>query len=189
VSGRARLRQPWALLAALALAPACTGTGGEPPSGPAGGTEAVADAPLWSRAGVEAQPRMAVFRRRAAETMPEFTPGTTSWRARPVPAADAAGAAGPALRDTPGALLHGVAAALEWPAALGVEVWEQSYRVWLEGADRGVGIVLRWGLKDDSLVGHDLRLQLRRGADGWRVESAEERFHCGRGVTEDGLCV
>jgi hypothetical protein len=181
VSGRRRPRLLLALLAATATA--CAGAGGEPSADPAGGEAAERAAPLWSRAGLEAQPRMAAYRQRAAEAMPEFAPGTTPWRERPVPAV------GAAPREAAGALLHAVVAALEWPDALGVEVWEQSHRVWLEGADRGVGIALSWGLKDDSLVGHDLRLQLRRGADGWRVESAEERFHCGRGVTEDGLCV
>jgi hypothetical protein len=179
-------RGPLLLALALTGVAGCTGAAPEGPARAAGAPGAAPDtAPVWSREGLEAQPRMAEFRRRTAAAMAEFAPGTTAWRARGVPG----GATALPAAASPGALLHAVALALGWPEALGEDAWEQSYRVWREGPDRALGTVLVWGLQDDSLVGQDLLVRMRRGAAGWVVEGVEERFHCGRGVTAEGLCV
>ena len=62
-------------------------------------------------------------------------------------------------------------------------------RIW-RAEDDAIGVILNWGLQDDSVAGHDFRIHMRRDADGgWMVERLEERFHCARGVTADGLCI
>jgi hypothetical protein len=144
--------------------------------------------PLWDREGVAAQPRMAELQLRTPREL-GYAPGTTPWRAAGIevpPRFRSPSAAGAA---TPGALVTALALPLGWMDPLGEEVWEQTTRVWLEGEDAAVAVVLRWGLKDDALAGHDHRVHMRRGGEGWYIERMEERFHCRRGVTAEDLCI
>jgi hypothetical protein len=169
------------LVAGLASLPGCQPGPRETDARP--GAETPDSAPLWSQEGVVAQPRMEPFARRASAA--GYAPGSTAWRLSPgaVPAALAG------THPTPGGLLHAVVAALEWPAALGEDAWEHTSRVWMDGERRAVGVALLWGLMDDSVVGHDVRVHMVRAGTGWRIDRVEERFHCGRGVSDDDLCV
>jgi hypothetical protein len=90
--------------------------------------------------------------------------------------------------NTPGALLSAHTAAIG-SAEVGPDVWEQTIRIWQDNENEAIGVLLRWGFKDDAVTGHDFRMHLRRSDDGWHIDRIEERFHCGRGVSEDGLCV
>jgi hypothetical protein len=147
------------------------------------------DARLWSRDGLEAQPRMAVLQQRTTADL-GYTPGTTIWRAADVDLSSTPLAHAAANNATsPAALLVTLAPALPVVGELGVDLWEQTLRIWQDGEDEAVGVVLRWGMKDDSIVGHDHRVHMRRNDNGWRIVRIEERFHCSRGVTDDGLCI
>jgi hypothetical protein len=147
---------------------------------PAAGTsEATA---LWTLEGVVSQPRMEDGAHRAAAIAAGYAPGSTAWR-------EARASAPAGTHPTPGALLHSVVAALDWPAALGQDAWELTSRVWRDGEHQAVGVALLWGLMDDSVLGHDVRVHMVPGGDGWRVARLEERFHCGRGVSDDDLCL
>lgn len=167
----------------LALLPGCSSREAcSPPPSP----EPTVTAPPWSREGLEAQERLEVLRQR---TPPElgFDPGTTPWRPARLPVEP--GAVDALRAATPGALLALVVERIGWNDGLGGEVWEQTLRVWSGAPGEAVGVVLRWGLQDDAVAGHDLRVHTREGADGWAVTGIEERFHCARGVTAEGLCL
>lgn len=143
----------------------------------------------WSRDGLEAQPRMAELKQRTHADL-GYTPGTTIWRAAGVDLSSTPSTGGAAYdAESPDALLARVAAELPMAGNLGEDVWEQTLRIWQGGEDEAVGIIMRWGMKDDSVIGHDHRVQLRRSNDHWHVIRLEERFHCSRGVTDEGLCV
>ena len=113
------------------------------------------------------------------------TPGTTSWRdsrersASDIPAVD---------RITPGGLPASVSASHHWADVLGDAVWEQTMRVWTDGADAAIGVVLLWNFMDDAVAGHDFRISMRRVGTGWRADRIEERYHCRRKVTADNRC-
>jgi hypothetical protein len=74
-----------------------------------------------------------------------------------------------------------------WSDLLGDEVWEQTTRIFYDD-ERAVGVVLLWGFEDDAVAGRDYRIHMRLRAGAWRVERIEERDHCSRRVTTDGLC-
>lgn len=147
------------------------------------------EAPLWRREGLEAQPRMARLRATTPAAL-EFEPGTTPWQPLKVPP--------PLTREgippeddpagTPGGLLLELARALAWTEGLGRETWEQTMRVW-EEEGRAVGVLLEWGFQDDAIAGRDLRVHMARGRGGWYVERLEQRWHCLRRVTPEGLCL
>lgn len=141
-------------------------------------------APPWSAEGLEAQPRIDELRRRVPPEL-GYRPGTTEWRRAE---------ASLQQRSTeftaaePGVLLHSLLPVLDEAHPLGGEVWERTVRLLSEEGGRAVGVVLEWGLMDDSLAGRDLRLHLVEREGSWRVERVEERFHCRRGITGEGLC-
>ena len=141
------------------------------------------EAPLWSEEGLEVQPRTGEL-----DDAMDRQPGSTDWRDadRPVPERLAEGAQG---AQTPGSLLGQLIEELRLDVRLGTEVWEQTTRVHREEEGRAVGLVMQWGLKDDSMAGMDLRVQMVRDDEAWFVEGLDERFHCRRGVTDDGLCL
>jgi hypothetical protein len=119
-----------------------------------------------------------------------YKPGTTIWRATDVDLSSTLFADAATNNTTsPATLLVALAPALPVAGELGVDVWEQTLRIWQAGEDEAVGVVLRWGMKDDSIIGHDHRVHMRRRDNYWRVVRLEERFHCSRGVTDDRLCV
>ncbi len=144
------------------------------------------DASLWSAEGLEVQLRMPWLRARTPPEM-DFDPGTTPWR--PLTWSAPEGGFAPGDVGSPGELLLALSRALGFGSDLGRELWEQTVRIHEDEEGAAVGVILRWGFMDDSVVGHDLRVRMREGEGGWQVQRVEERFHCGRGVTEEGLCM
>ena len=116
----------------------------------------------------------------------EWEPGTTEWEPFDVPSAVAGSS------DSPGEVMIALAAETE-AAGLGSEQWETTIRVLLDedDPDLAYGAVLGWGFLDDSVIGRDVRVTLTQTDDGqWEPGGAEQRFHCMRGVTDDGdLCL
>jgi hypothetical protein len=134
----------------------------------------------------EAQPRLEALRERTAER--GFRPGSTPWRAAEFDLPPRFTEARLADAPSPMSLVRGVGDALDWGAETGEGLWEQTVRIRHDDEDRATAAVLQWGYLDDSVAGGDLRLRMRRVDGGWVLEGAEERFHCRRGVTDDGLC-
>ncbi len=141
---------------------------------------AVEPLPAWSQSALDAQPQLEALQLRSPEGM---RPATTDWRQAPL-AEDARVLEG----ATPGRVLHKLSLALGEADLLGSDIWEQTVRVWQPQQDEATGVILSWGLKDDAIVGRDLRVHMRMEENLWRVASLEERFHCRRGVN-DGLCL
>lgn len=146
-------------------------------------------AELWSDDGLDTQDRMDQLREEARQSDMEQEPESTPWETseREVPD-ELAGPDGEGAQ-TPGALLFELASELRLNQGLGAEVWEQTARVLSEDDEQAVGVIMQWGFKDDSLAGSDLRVHMERGDEGWVVAEMEERFHCRRGVTDDGMCL
>ena len=169
----------------------CVDTGDDSVESPGNRTTdtlAWSTAPIWSREGLEAQPRMTMLQQHASRD-PGYTPGTTLWRLLEESTSAADDDRDSSRFDTPGALLSAQTAGIVGSAEVGLDAWEQTIRIWQDNENEAVGVLLRWGFKDDAVTGHDFRMHLRRSDDGWRLDRIEERFHCGRGVSEDGLCV
>lgn len=136
-------------------------------------------APLWDSDGLSAQPRLSAHIERLPEGL-GFSPGTTEWEASDMPL--------PATKDSPAALLAALVAEQERLSPLGEGHWEQTQRLQRNG-EAAVGVVLMWGFKDDAVLGQDYRLTMHEEADGWHAEYLEVRYHCGRGVGDEGLCL
>jgi hypothetical protein len=138
---------------------------------------------LWSAEGLAVQPRLDELGQRIPPDM-GWQPATTSWQQarRDVPDALRNDGAG-----SPGVLLYRLAETWDWAASLGLEVWEHTLRVHQTDDDHATGVMLAWGFMDDSLAGGDLRVQMSRDNATWRIVAIEERHHCVRGVTGDGL--
>lgn len=183
-----RLRRTLLMAAALPqlLAAGCGSPAGErAPAARDAPVQAVTEQTAqWSGEGLESQPRLELLRERSREL--GFEPGTTPWRAAPDAMRQAA--ADTVAAASPGAAASRLAAALGWTEQLGDAAWEQTTRVWFADEDRAIVVVLQWGLLDDAVAGHDLRVELRRVDGAWQVETVEERFHCQRRVTDEGLC-
>jgi hypothetical protein len=180
-------RRAWFL--AVLVPFVAVGCGNE--TGATGNREAANEArmpPVWRRDGLEAQPRLADLRARIPPDL-GYTPATSPWKPsrREVPAR----LADPdhAQADAPGILLYRLVEAWKLPEALGQYVWEHTARVHIDGDDHAYGIVLVWGLQDDSLAGTDLRVRMRRKGASWFITAVEERYQCARGITDDGLCI
>ncbi|QBI18767.1 hypothetical protein ER308_03845 [Egibacter rhizosphaerae] len=122
------------------------------------------------------------------DDLPEgWEPGVGDWREIDVPEGFGEGTG----FEAPGQLLTAYAEQqVGAEFGLGGDVWETTLRVLDEDPETGeaTGAHLEWGLADDAVVGSDTRLELRDDGDGWYVESAEQRPHCRRGVTDDGTC-
>ena len=140
----------------------------------------------WTREGLEEQPRSSALRGGASDSL-GYEPGPTPWKEVPSPTPDGAPAGTPPA--SPGEALTRVAEALGWVDMLGESAWEQTSRVWAPDPDQAVGVVLQWGLQDDAVAGRDLRAQMRLVDGVWQVERLEQRFHCRRGVSDDGVCM
>lgn len=158
-----------------------------PSSEPRNDTTA-ADASLWSRESLEAQPRMASLQRQTSTDL-GYVPGTTSWRRADIDVSRGGEEPASERADSPDALLTRVTPILRGAGEVGGDVWERTTRIWQEQENEAVAVVLHWGLKDDALAGHDYRVTMRRNGQGWHIDRIDERFHCRRLVTEDGLCV
>jgi hypothetical protein len=160
-------------------------SGSSGPAQPGGAAADTIPSRLWDREGLEAQPRLSALR---ASIPPDlgYTPGTTDWRdlSGPLPPGLAAQQGG----EHPGELLHRIGDAMDFPTALGRDVWEVTYRIYEESDTLATGLILTWGLQDDSITGRDLRVTMRRSDTGWHAAEVEERFHCSRSVTPEGLC-
>lgn len=132
----------------------------------------------------ERQPRMEQLRQRT-----DMDAGTTDWQPseRQIPeqlvAPDGEGA------RSAGQAMATVAEEFRLYDALSIDVDEVTVRVKSTGQDSATGIILQWGLKDDAVAGNDLRVELEVSDGAWYVEQIEQRHHCRRGVTDDGLCL
>ncbi|RFA25776.1 hypothetical protein CAI21_18605 [Alkalilimnicola ehrlichii] len=91
--------------------------------------------------------------------------------------------------EQPETLLLAYAQAEAERGALGRDVWERSLRLWHADAERAIGVVASWGMKDDAIAGRDIKLHLQQVEGRWQVEDVFERYHCRRGVSDDGLCL
>lgn len=140
---------------------------------------------LWSREGLVTQDRMEVLKGQRDDVDPE----STVWQETDYEIPEKLRQEGQQRAQTPGSLAQEVVAALGLSDALGVEVWEQTIRVFQEETDRATAVIFRWGLKDDSVAGADLRLRMEMDEDGWYVVEAHDRFHCARGTANDELCL
>ncbi len=140
---------------------------------------------MWSREGLTAQDRMEDLK----EQRDDFEPGTTLWAETDHEIPARLTEEGDERTSTPGALLSELTEALRLTDALGQDVWEQTTRVFYEDDDHVTGMIMQWGIKDDSMAGTDFRVRMGRDDDGWFVAEVEQRFHCARGVTEDQLCL
>ena len=142
---------------------------------------------LWSEEGFGAQFRMELAKAHSEDS--EYSdPGTTGWTESERELPEELGADGEGYRS-PGMVLNRVEEAMRFDQGLGTELWEQTQRVRMDGEGEARGIILRWGMKDDAMMGSDLRVRMEEGEDGWYATKLEERWHCMRGVTDDGLCM
>jgi hypothetical protein len=172
---------PTALLAAV-LAAACGHAEGDP---------RVQPSPVWQVVEVEdtvallAQPELQAYRDRLDPEL-GHSPGSTPWQPFD---GDLPGGVMEATHASASEALQEVAGALGWEATPGVaEEPVTTSRLLVQGTT-ATGMLLRWGLPDDSLAGEDLRVRMRRDDGGWRIEQLQVRYHCRRGVTDDGLCI
>ena len=113
------------------------------------------------------------------------TPDTTPWR---VASSPAQASTRNLTNPTPGGLLLAVVSSQAWMDLLGEAAWEQTLRVWTDGEDAAIGVVLLWDFMDDAVAGHDYRVAMRRTDASWKVDRIEERYHCRRKVTAEGRC-
>jgi hypothetical protein len=160
---------------------------GQTPAGPGAGEPDERD---WSAAGLEYQPRLSALRAATPDEM-GWEPGTTPWRPAELaipPEFTRAAAEQGAGFDSPGELLARLGDALGLAGPVGEDTWELSLRVLPVSEDEATGMILLWGFKDDAVAGGDYRVHLARVDGRWYAERMEQRFHCRRGVTEDGLC-
>ncbi len=162
----------------------------DPDADPNGDTEpadtAIDPAQQRTAEGLIDQLRARILQAEDREVPDEWEPGSTMWQLFEVPSAVAG------TYDTPGEVMTALATEIE-AAALGTEQWETTIRVLLDedDPDLAYGAVLSWGFLDDSVAGRDVRITLTRTSDGrWEPGGAEQRFHCRRGVSDDGeVCV
>jgi hypothetical protein len=80
-------------------------------------------------------------------------------------------------------------AALIGELELGRQGSETTLRLMLQGDDEAVGVIMEWGMMDDSVAGRDHKVELRLVEDRWTVEHVEQRQHCRRGISEEGRCL
>ncbi len=145
----------------------------------------LAHSQLWSEEGFTAQDRMDAAKHRGKDS--DYSdPATTPWQEseRDIPEELASEEEG---YRSPSMVLNRVVEAMRFDQGLGTELWEMTQRVRMDGDDEARGIILRWGVKDDAMLGMDMRVSMSHGEEGWYVTKLEERWHCLRGV-RDGLC-
>lgn len=176
------------LLAGALLAAGCGAPAPRPSDAAAAFQDPPMDAPLWQEEGLAAQRRLAWLRERIPPEL-GYQPGTTPWRPANLELPSELTSPAAANAAAPGILLGRLIAAIGWDTTLGTDAWEQTTRILQDDDETALGAVLRWGLRDDAIAGHDLRVQMRKAMNGWYVERVQERFHCSRGVSEEGLCL
>lgn len=138
-------------------APSSGDVAGEPPAGPRTAAGLSEQLHLW-----------------VAEALGEDVAVTGGWQAQQVP--DGYRSADGASFGTPGAVVFALAAD-RYGATLGKD-WEVTSRVLREQDDTAVAAILAWGIADAAVIGHDIRVTLRRDAQGWHVRAIEQRPHC-----------
>ena len=159
--------------------------------GPAEGDPRVQPSPVWKVVEVEdtvallAQPELQAYRDRLDPEL-GHVPGSTPWQPFDD---DLPGGVMEATYPSASEALQEIAASLDLEAAGGVGEQPTSTTRLLVQGTTATGVVLRWGLPDDAIAGEDIRIHMQREADGWRIDRAQVRYHCRRGVTDDGLCV
>jgi hypothetical protein len=144
--------------------------------------------PPWSDEGLDVQPGMTWLQQRTPLDM-GYSPGTTGWRDADITFRAEFTDPDSADYTTPGVLLHGFIGVIGSPVMLGQDVWEYTARIMMNETDRATGVLLVWGLQDDAMAGHDLKVGMQRHGDYWHIVKLEERYHCRRGVTDHGLCL
>lgn len=147
------------------------------------------DPNMWSREGLEKHIDAFIMRKRQEQW--DFEPGTTDWRPSEVQVPTRFTDTEEGGWETPGLLLHDFTGTFGSIEMLGESTWQVSSRVFREGPDspEAVGILMFWGLKDDSTGGLDYLVSMEEIEGRWIITDVKERFHCLRGVTEDGLCI
>jgi len=126
------------------------------------------------------QPHMAFLELR--ETPFPSPPGTTEWKVLDEhPLLDLTG-------GSPAEVLVSFAQALAEQGEFGMEVPAELIVRLRRNDDTATGVILRWGLLDDSVAGIDYRLELHRDGAQWMIHTLEVRYHCQRGIN-DNLCV
>jgi len=123
------------------------------------------------------QPHMALLQ--LQDTPFPSQPGTTDWEAL---------TEHPFLGHTgasPGEVLAEFAEATATREDFGVEVPGELILRLKRQNDTATGVILQWGLLDDSLPGVDNRFQLRRAGAEWVSDKLEARYHCRRGVAQN----
>ncbi len=157
----------------------------DPQAAPDGAPDEVAD--LWSAEGLIDPLRIHLRHPELEAERPDgWEPGMTEWAPFEVPEAVQGS------YDTPGEVVAALAAAVDAPL-IGRDQWETTIRALVDedDPDLAYGAVLGWGFLDDATVGRDIRITLTRTDDDqWEPGGAEQRQHCMRGVTDDGVaCV
>lgn len=141
---------------------------------------------MWNLKGLEVQPRLSAYRDRLPADS-SYEPGTTTWREAPHDVPADLSVIG-RRRDDPSSLLRALDRELGLSAGLGRSMWEQTQRIFVtEGS--ATGLILQWGFQDDAVQGQDYRVEMSEDARGWFIERLETRHHCGRGVSDNGLCL
>jgi cell division protein FtsB len=114
-------------------------------------------------------------------------PGTTSWQSLELGDLDEV------HRPTPGELLFTIMGGTEQrippPHWLGQGLDEVKVRLRQTAPDRAEGLVLYWGFRDDSIIGRDLKLVMKKHNDRWSITTLAERYHCQRGVSDEDRCL
>ncbi|WP_404445141.1 hypothetical protein LG307_18670 [Sutcliffiella horikoshii] len=92
--------------------------------------------------------------------------------------------------ESPGVLMDAWILNVGLSNGLGMDVWEITTRIDLSSEAMAEGYIMRYGMRDDSVSGSDIRLIMVKENDFWYVEKVEVRDRCSRGVSEDeDLCL
>lgn len=92
--------------------------------------------------------------------------------------------------ENPGKLLLAFMTDIEVSNFLGQDIWEVNSRIEFSDENNAQGYIMSYGFFDDSIAGSDIKLKMKKENGFWYIESAEEREHCSRGLSEKGgLCL
>lgn len=180
-----------AVLACLLLVGpvSCTVCRHPSPGQPASGAPGRENRP-WTREGLEYHPEMAALVSSGDSRELGWSPETGPWREWDSPLLEEFGPGGSAgRRQSPALLLHDFAGALPTAGLLGEDLWQSTVRLLRQSPQKATGVVLCWGLKDDSVAGTDYLVVLESVEGEWSVTEVSERHHCRRGLSPEGLCL
>lgn len=152
------------------------------------GIQLIAAVPEYEddREWLEHQPQMRLFQQRGTVRVYLSVPETTSWMPADPGLSEQFLIGAVAGWKTPGELILALATELRSADWLGTEGSVELRLSALETApDRAVGVIMQWGMADDSVAGADYRITMRKDNAGWLVEQVELRYHAARGVRDD----